>query len=158
VAFYSPLNAVDMMAGFSGLGLQPEPGRGVSLNTFLAVIEAAGLTEMLSDSGPFTLFAPTDGAFANLTSGTLDALMADPEALRAVLMNHIVEGDLSVDELMQQRTVTTMGGAELTITDSNENDTVFNINDSAEVEFLDYPVANGRIYTIWNTVLMPEGD
>lgn|GEM_PF-1212107 len=156
-ADYSPVNAVDFMAGLSGLELQLEPG-GFSFETFLSALEAAGLTEMLRDSGPYTLFAPTDGAFANLPDGTLDALMADPDALRAFLMNHIVEGDLSEGDLLEQGTVTTMGGTELTITDNNEDDPVFNINDTIEVDFWNHRVANGRVYTVWNTVVMPEGD
>jgi uncharacterized surface protein with fasciclin (FAS1) repeats len=157
-ADYSPANAVDLMAGVSGLGLQLEPGLGVSYDTLLAALEAAGLTEMLRDSGPYTLFAPTDGAFANLPEGTLDALMAELEALRAVLLNHIVEGDLSEDDLLGQGTVTTLGGTQLTITDSNEDDPVFNINNTVEVDFWNYRVANGRVYTVWNMVIMPEDE
>jgi uncharacterized surface protein with fasciclin (FAS1) repeats len=157
-AHYSPANAVDMMAGFSGLGLQLEPGRAISFDTLLAALEAVGLTDMLSDRGPFTLFAPTDAAFANLPDDVLEEVMADPEALRDILLNHIVEGDLSIDELLEQGAVTTVGGGELTISDASQDDFVFNLNGSAEVEFLDYPVANGRIYMVWNTVLATESD
>merc|ERR1711936_711234 len=62
------------------------------LSTLLAAVKAAGLVETLSGEGPFTVFAPTNEAFAEIPKDTLDALLADKEALTAVLLRHVVPG------------------------------------------------------------------
>ena len=62
------------------------------LSTLLAAVQAAGLVETLSGSGPFTVFAPTNDAFAKIPKETLDGLLADKEALTAVLLRHVVPG------------------------------------------------------------------
>ena len=61
-----------------------------NFTTLVAAVEAAGLVETLSGEGPFTVFAPTDEAFAALPEGTVEGLLADPEALAAVLTYHVV--------------------------------------------------------------------
>ena len=62
------------------------------LSTLLAAVQAAGLAETLSGEGPFTVFAPTNDAFAKIPKETLDGLLADKEALTAVLLRHVVPG------------------------------------------------------------------
>merc|ERR1712227_781874 len=62
------------------------------LSTLLAAVQAADLVETLSGEGPFTVFAPTNEAFAEIPKDTLDALLADKEALTAVLLRHVVPG------------------------------------------------------------------
>jgi uncharacterized surface protein with fasciclin (FAS1) repeats len=78
----------------------------------LAAIETAGLTDTLSGSGPFTLFAPTDAAFAALA----EPLPADPAALAQILLYHTVEDDLTAFELLELETITTAQGGEIAIT------------------------------------------
>ena len=63
-----------------------------SFNTLVAAVKAAGLVETLSGPGPFTVFAPTDAAFAKLPAGTIDALLADKEKLTSILTYHVVSG------------------------------------------------------------------
>merc|ERR1711978_609972 len=62
------------------------------LSTLLAAVKAAGLVETLAGEGPFTVFAPTNKAFAKIPKATLDGLLADKEALTAVLLRHVVPG------------------------------------------------------------------
>ena len=61
-------------------------------NTLVAAVKAAGLVEALQGKGPFTVFAPTDEAFAKLPAGTVDALLKDPKALSNILLYHVVPG------------------------------------------------------------------
>src|SRR3954454_13531880 len=63
-----------------------------SFKTLLAAVKAAGLVETLQGTGPFTVFAPTDAAFAALPAGTLDGLLKDPAALKKILLYHVVSG------------------------------------------------------------------
>ena len=68
-----------------------------TFKTLLAAATAAGLVETLQGEGPFTVFAPTDEAFAALPAGTLDSLLADPEALKKILLYHVVSGAVTAD-------------------------------------------------------------
>ena len=70
--------------------------------TLVAAVTAADLAETLSGDGPFTVFAPTDDAFAALPEGTLDTLLADPAALSGVLLYHVVSGDVRAAELIRE--------------------------------------------------------
>jgi uncharacterized surface protein with fasciclin (FAS1) repeats len=84
-------------------------------STLLTAVEAAGLTETLQNDGPFTVFAPTDGAFANLPDGVVESLLADPEALAQILLYHVVPGALTVRELRDMAGVETAQGDDLTL-------------------------------------------
>lgn len=79
--------------------------------TLLAALEAAGLDSVVATGGPFTLFAPTDAAFAKLPAGTVPALLADTNALKNVLLYHVVSGDKSAHELLRERSVETLQGS-----------------------------------------------
>src|SRR6476660_7454156 len=70
-----------------------------SFNTLVAAVKAAGLVETLSGPGPFTVFAPTDAAFAKLPSGTVEALIADKEKLTAVLTYHVLSGRVVASDI-----------------------------------------------------------
>ncbi|MEZ5099209.1 MAG: fasciclin domain-containing protein [Thermoleophilia bacterium] len=109
--------------GLAGVA-EPTPARGTivdvatdagSFSTLLAALDAAGLTETLGGEGPYTVFAPTDEAFAALPAGTVDGLLADPEALTALLLNHVVEGAIGPAELADLTDVQTVGGATLQV-------------------------------------------
>ena len=71
-----------------------------SFSTLLTAVEAAGLVETLQGEGPYTVFAPTDEAFAALPAGTLDGLLADTEALKKVLLYHVVSGPVTDDKVV----------------------------------------------------------
>ncbi|MGB2758162.1 MAG: fasciclin domain-containing protein [Acidimicrobiia bacterium] len=123
-----------------------------SFATLLQAAEAAGLTETLTGEGPFTIFAPTDEAFAALPAGTLDSLLADKEALKNVLLYHVVQGD----EIEAADVV------ELTSADMANGDTIaikvvdgkVVLNDDVNVVTTDIAASNGVIHVI-DKVLVP---
>jgi uncharacterized surface protein with fasciclin (FAS1) repeats len=78
--------------------------------TLLTALELTGLKDTVANGGPFTLFAPTDEAFAALPEGTLEALVADPDTLSNILLYHVVAGDKSASQLLSERRVTTLEG------------------------------------------------
>ena len=84
-------------------------------NTLAAALDAAGLVETLKGDGPFTVFAPTDDAFANLPDGALEALLDDPEALAEILKFHVVPGALTLEELKDCDYLTTLQGDRLVV-------------------------------------------
>merc|ERR1712087_321644 len=88
------------------------------LSTLLAAVKAAGLVETLSGEGPFTVFAPTNDAFAKIPADTLNGLLADKEALTAVLLRHVVPGAaLKARDVPHGTTpVRTAGGEEIEVT------------------------------------------
>jgi transforming growth factor-beta-induced protein len=79
--------------------------------TLLFALSATGLDEALKEEGPFTLFAPTDTAFAALPRGTLDALIADAEALKKVLLYHVIPAEKNAQTLLGERKATTLEGS-----------------------------------------------
>jgi len=125
-----------------------------SFNTLLAAVEAADLVEVLQGDGPFTVFAPTDAAFAALPAGTVEALLANPEALRAVLTYHVVPGRVTASQLVSAggATPTTANGQTLNI---RVNGGVVTVND-ATVVTADVMASNGVIHVI-DSVLLPSG-
>ena len=118
--------------------------------TLVTAVEAADLAGTLSGEGPYTVFAPTDDAFAALPEGTLDDLLADPEALANVLTYHVVDGDVMAADLSDGMEVEALNGETLTIT--IDGDTV-KVND-ATVTTADIVTSNGVIHVI-DTVLVP---
>lgn len=119
-------------------------------NTLLAAAEAAGLAETLKGDGPFTVFAPTDEAFAKLPAGSVESLLADPAKLKDVLLYHVVSGRMSSEELLNMGFVTTLLGRSLPINKSGNDVTVKN----AKVVAPDVQASNGVIHVI-DTVLLP---
>jgi len=119
--------------------------------TLAAALGAAGLVETLKGAGPFTVFAPTDAAFAKLPAGTVEALLADIPALTNILLYHVAGGDLSVKELLKQGEVKTVQGTNVSVRKSGGN---LIINESLVIS---KPVAasNGVIYII-DSVLLPQ--
>ena len=120
-----------------------------NFTTLVAAIEAAGLVETLKGEGPFTVFAPTDEAFAALPEGTVEGLLEDPEALAGILTYHVVPGNVMSTDLTDGMTAETVNGAEVTIT---VGDMVM-VND-ATVTTADIEATNGVIHVI-DTVIMP---
>ena len=119
--------------------------------TLVAAVKAAGLTETLKGKGPFTVFAPTDEAFAKLPKGTLDALLKDKAMLTAILTYHVVPGRVTAEEVVKLESAKTVNGKELTIMTKGSTVMV----GKATVIQADVPAANGVIHVI-DTVLLPE--
>ena len=86
-----------------------------SFNTLVAAVKAAGLVETLSGPGPFTVFAPTDEAFAQIPADQLNALLADKEALTAVLTYHVVAGKVMAEDVVKLSSATTVNGQDVEI-------------------------------------------
>jgi transforming growth factor-beta-induced protein len=120
--------------------------------TLTAALKAAGLVDTLKGNGPFTVFAPTDDAFAKLPAGTLDTLLKpeNKDKLTQVLTYHVVSGNLLAADLAKLTTAKTLNGKEVTI--KVDDDKVF-IND-AQVIIADILCTNGVIHVI-DTVLIP---
>ena len=120
-----------------------------SFTTLLAAVDAAGLHDTLADGGPFTVFAPSDEAFAKLPAGTVHSLLADPAKLTNVLTYHVVPGRVTADEVVGLETAPTLQGAELPITTGGG----VHVGD-ANVVCTDIEATNGLIHVI-DRVLLP---
>ncbi len=123
-------------------------------STLVTAVEAAGLVDTLSGEGPFTVFAPTDEAFAALPEGTLDALLADTEALSDVLTYHVVAGDVKAADVVELDSATTVQGEPIAIT---VEDGVVTLNGSATVTTTDVEASNGTIHVIDAVLTPPAG-
>lgn len=121
--------------------------------TLTAALEAAGLVETLKGTGPFTVFAPTDDAFAKLPAGTVEELLKPEklEALKNILLYHVVEGRVRADAVVSLESAKTVLGQDLVI--KIEDGKVY-IND-AQVIITDIEALNGVIHVI-DTVLLPK--
>jgi uncharacterized surface protein with fasciclin (FAS1) repeats len=120
--------------------------------TLVTALQAAELVETLQGEGPFTVFAPTDEAFAKLPEGTLDALLADKAALTDVLLYHVVAGEVPAADVVSLSSADTLLGQPVSI--SVSGDTV-QVGD-AQVIVTDIKTSNGIIHVI-DPVLIPEG-
>ena len=120
-----------------------------SFTTLVAAVQAAGLVDVLSGPGPFTVFAPTDEAFAKLPAGTIEALLADKEKLTAILTYHVVPGAVKAADVLGLTTAQTVQGKSLRI-DTSDGVKV----DNANVVATDIMASNGVIHVI-DTVLIP---
>ncbi len=124
-----------------------------TFETLLAAAAAAGLVEALDGEGPYTVFAPTDDAFAALPEGTVEALLADPEALAEILLYHVVPGVVTAEQ------VVTLSEAETALGESVEirvDDGTVRVN-GATVVATDIEASNGIIHVI-DQVLLPNGE
>ncbi len=121
-----------------------------SFNTLVAAVKAAGLVDTLKGKGPFTVFAPSDDAFAKLPDGTVDALLKDVPKLKKILTYHVVSGKVMAADAAKLKSAKTVEGSELKIDASNG----VKIND-ATVSKADVSADNGVIHVI-DTVLMPS--
>jgi transforming growth factor-beta-induced protein len=127
--------------------------RAGGFSTLLAAVDAAGLAGVLRGDGPFTIFAPTDAAFAQIPTADLEALLANPEALAAILTYHVVAGELFSGAVVAESTLSTVNGASLQVT---VNGGAVKIND-ANIVAVDVQATNGVIHVI-DAVLLPPQD
>jgi transforming growth factor-beta-induced protein len=122
-----------------------------SFKTLVTAIKAAGLEETLSGEGPFTVFAPTDEAFAALPAGTLDSLLKDEEALTRVLTYHVASGKYMAVDVVDMTSIKTLEGNELPV-DTTEGVKVGDANVTAT----DIEASNGVIHVIDKVLIPPE--
>ena len=120
-------------------------------STLVAAVTAADLAETLSGEGPFTVFAPTDDAFAKLPEGTVEALLGDIPALTDILLYHVVPGEIKAADVIELSSAETALGEKIGIKFDGEK---VMIND-AQVVIADIVTTNGVIHVI-DTVLIPR--
>lgn len=120
--------------------------------TLVKLVQEAGLVDALRGEGPFTVFAPTDEAFAKLPKSQVDALLKDKEALRRVLLYHVVQGKVMASDVTKMRSAKTLQGQNINI--RVRNNTV-QIND-AKVVKADIVCSNGVIHVIDKVILPPN--
>jgi uncharacterized surface protein with fasciclin (FAS1) repeats len=121
-------------------------------NTLVKLVQEAGLVDALRGEGPFTVFAPTDEAFAKLPKKQVDALLKDKEALRRVLLYHVVQGKVMASDVTKMRSAKTLQGQNINIRVRNN---VVRIND-AKVVKADIVCSNGVIHVIDKVILPPN--
>ena len=124
-----------------------------SFKTLAAALGAAGLVDTLKGQGPFTVFAPTDDAFAKLPEGTVDSLLKpeNKEKLVSILTYHVVPGKVMSSEVVNLKSATTVNGKDLKISLENGKVKV----DDAHVTKTDIETSNGVIHII-DSVVLPE--
>ncbi len=121
-----------------------------SFNTLAQALTVAGLVDTLKGPGPFTVFAPTDAAFAKLPAGTLDALLKDKAKLTAILTYHVVPGKVMAADVMKLKSAKTVQGSSVMI------DTMNGVKvDGATVVTTDIACSNGVIHVI-DSVILPK--
>jgi transforming growth factor-beta-induced protein len=120
-------------------------------NTLVAAVKAAGLVGALQGKGPFTVFAPTDAAFAKLPAGTVEGLLKDPKALANILLYHVVSGEVKAAAVKDGLTTKTLQGSPVTfkVVDGKPM-----IND-ANIVATDVMASNGVIHVIDSVILPP---
>ena len=168
---YSLLGRSLVVAGVVALGAavsacdsdpeaEPDPNTLVDVaeengfETLVAAVEAAGLVDALSGEGPFTVFAPTDDAFAALPSGTLEDLLKaeNKELLADILLYHVVPGRVASEDVVKLSSATTLGGQNLSI---EVRDGKVYVND-VQVVATDVEADNGIVHVIDGVLLPPQ--
>ena len=124
-----------------------------TFKTLAAAVTAAGLVPTLKGAGPFTVFAPSDEAFAKLPAGTVESLLADIPKLSAILTYHVLAGKVMAADVMTMdgKTAATVNGALLKITTTGG----VKLNGAVNVVATDIACTNGVIHVI-NAVLLPS--
>jgi uncharacterized surface protein with fasciclin (FAS1) repeats len=123
-------------------------------DTLVAALSAADLVGVLDSPGAFTVFAPTDDAFAKLPAGTIEALLADKATLTSILLYHVVGGSVPASAVVGLDKATTIQGTDVLI--SVRGGKVF-LNGTVQVIITDIQASNGIIHVI-DTVLLPRSD
>ena len=122
-----------------------------SFNTLAKALQAADLVGTLKGKGPYTVFAPTDEAFAKLPEGALDNLLADPEQLKKVLLLHVVPGKVMAADVVKMKTAKTAEGSEVSI-QVRGNSVMVNGSTVTQTDIL---ASNGVIHVI-DSVILPN--
>jgi transforming growth factor-beta-induced protein len=146
----------DGAGSFDGMALDPAATAASNnpvLSTLVTAVSEAGLVDTLNGEGPFTIFAPTNDAFAAIPEADLNAILADQDLLSSILTYHVIAGQsLDAQELIEAGTVETVNGETLTIATSGDTVT---INGVAMVVCGNVATANGTVHII-DAVLVPS--
>ena len=137
-----PAAAKDIVATAVGAG---------QFNTLVAAVKAAGLVGALQGKGPFTVFAPTDEAFAKLPAGTVESLLKDPKALANILLYHVVPGAVKAEAVKDGLTAKTLQGSPVTFKVMDGKAMI----DGANIVATDVMASNGVIHVIDSVILPP---
>jgi uncharacterized surface protein with fasciclin (FAS1) repeats len=123
-----------------------------SFQTLVAAVQAAGLVETLKGEGPYTVFAPTDEAFAKLPEGTVETLLKpeNRDQLIAILTYHVVPGEVTAEQVVEMKKAKTVEGQDVTIAVKKD----YVLIDNAKILKTDIMASNGVIHVI-DTVIMP---
>ncbi len=125
-------------------------------DTLVTAVKAAGLVDTLKGDGPFTVFAPTDAAFAKLPADTLESLLepANRSKLAAILTYHVVPGRLTADDVLKGKVFATAQGQPIYLTGTPQRPAI----NGANLVKTDIETANGIIHVIDTVILPPDGD
>lgn len=149
--------SVLLFAGLNSNAMQPKSDivdtaiAAGSFNTLVTAVQEAGLVDTLKGEGPFTVFAPSDEAFAKIPADQLNALLADKEKLTAVLTYHVVPGKVMSTDVVKMDSAATVQGQSVAI--KVQDGKVF--IDEALVSSVDIETSNGVIHVI-DTVILPN--
>jgi len=138
----APAAAKDIVATAIGAG---------QFKTLVAAVQAAGLVEALQGKGPFTVFAPTDAAFAALPAGALDSLLKDPKALSNILLYHVLPGEVMASAVKDGLTAKTLQGSPVAFKIVNGKPMI----EGANIVATDVLASNGVIHVIDKVILPP---
>ena len=153
--------AVGLVAGTMGAGAKQSAkkqtiaeiaGGSNQFDTLTSLLGQAGLVETLDGKGKFTVFAPTDAAFAKVPKSTLDALAADTDQLKAVLLYHVASGKLTAKKVVKRSSIKTLNGASVKVRVTKKGVKVNN----AKVVKTDIKASNGVVHVINNVLLPPS--
>ncbi len=146
---------MDGEGSFEGMAADPAATAASNnpvLSTLVTAVSEAGLLDTLNGDGPFTIFAPTNDAFAAIPEEDLNAILADPELLTSILTYHVVGGEsLDMASLLEAGSVTTVNGADLSITAAGD---LIEVNGVAAMVCGNVQTANATVHII-DTVLVP---
>ena len=153
IAATASFSATDVKAETAGKTIVEIAAGAEDFSTLVAAVKAAGLVDVLSSKGPFTVFAPTNEAFAKLPEGTVESLLKpeNKEKLIAVLKYHVVPGKVMAKDVVKVDSAKTAQGSSVTVTVEGKTVKV----DNATVVKTDIEARNGVIHVI-DTVIIPE--
>ena len=122
-----------------------------TFNTLVKAVQVAGLDQTLIGEGPYTVFAPTDEAFSKLGPGVLEGLLEDKEALKSILLYHVVPGSLKSSDVLSKEKLTSAEGSIINV--STDKGGMIN---QSKITATDISASNGVIHVIDQVILPPE--
>ena len=125
-----------------------------NFTTLVSLVGQAGLAETLATGGPFTVFAPTDEAFAKVPKETLAGLAANPALLKSVLLYHVASGELEAEDVVERDRIRTLNGAKVKVRAKRG---YVKVND-ARIVTADVDASNGVIHAIDRVLIPPAGN
>jgi uncharacterized surface protein with fasciclin (FAS1) repeats len=147
--------SAEKMGGSSSAATETVVGIAVSnpeFSTLVSAVTAAGLVDTLSGTGPFTVFAPTNDAFAKIPAATLQSILADKAALTSILTYHVVPGKVLAKDLKKRQSVKTVQGSAVDIVKKKKSAKI----EGARITATDLKATNGVVHVI-DTVILPPG-